>query len=321
MTDSEKFNMIEVRNLIVKYKKYIAVDNVSFDVSPGEIFGLLGPNGAGKTSIIKALTTLNRNCEGIAKICNVDVLKRPFAVRKLICLVSQHNSLDVFLNVFDNLYYYAWLQKVPRRMRKQKVLTLLDIFGLLEKRNKLVTSLSGGQYRRLQLAKIFLADAKVYFLDEPSIGLDVQVKEIFWRFLKETCKETGVTIILATNDLVEAERVCDRIGFLNNGKMATLGTPFELERMLNKVVVDVQFDKLYGDALGLIQKNNFTNANVENQVGNIIQFRYFGNGSPLVDFIRDIECIGKIHSISMRQPNLQDVFLELVKNEKKERVS
>lgn len=133
MSFHDRIPAIEVKDLVVRYKKVVAIDKVSFTINRGEIFGLLGPNGAGKTSIIKALTTLKGNCDGIAKIHGFNVFKQPSQVRKIICLVSQHNSLDVFLNVYDNLYFYAWLQGIPRKTRQKKVLALLDFFGLSEK--------------------------------------------------------------------------------------------------------------------------------------------------------------------------------------------
>ncbi|MGB9774651.1 MAG: ATP-binding cassette domain-containing protein [Bacteroidota bacterium] len=307
---------IEVKNLIVRYKRFVAVDGVSFTVNQGEIFGLLGPNGAGKTSIIRALSTLKGSCAGIAKIHGLDVFKKPFQVRRIICLVPQHNSLDPLLNVHDNLYFYAWLQGVHRNIREEKVNVLLDVFGLSQKRRALVTSLSGGQYRRLQLAKIFLSDAMVYFLDEPSIGLDYQAKEIFWRFLKRTCKQTGITIVIATNDLSEAGRLCDRVAFLNNGKVIRTGTPDELESALNKKVVHVQFDQLHGSFLSLSAEIESHHAQVEKVLDNSVEFRYQGNGGQLPAFVQELQKVGSIRTFTLRPPSLQDVFLELLSKEK-----
>jgi ABC-2 type transport system ATP-binding protein len=300
---------IEVENLVVKYNEFVAVNGVTFTVKRGEVLGLLGPNGAGKTSIIRALTTLNGKCQGILRINGFDVLKQPSKVRRTIGLVSQQNSLDVFLNTYDGLYLYAWLQGVPRTLRKRKVLLLLDAFGLSEKKTKSVTALSGGQYRRLQLARIFLSDAPIFFLDEPSVGLDFQAKQSFWGYLRNRSHEAGNTIVLATNDLTEAEQMCDRIIFVKEGMIAAEGTVDALTSVLNKTMIDIEFSR----APSWNDDSWIKNSKITAQTGNSIQVLYHKNGEPFSTFIGEIEeKIGSIRSLTMRQPNLYDVFLDLM---------
>lgn len=311
MVPQEKIPAVEVHDLVVKYKKFEAVRGISFFVRSGEVFGLLGPNGAGKTSIIKAITTLRKISGGTVRIHGIDVTRSANESRKIISLVSQENSLDVMLNVYDNLYFYAWVQRIPRRLRKEKAEALLDFFGLKEKKKALVTSLSGGQFRRLQLAKIFLCDARVYFLDEPSLGLDYRIKQSFWKFLKDTCRESGTSCVIATNDLAEAERVCDRIAFLDSGKIVALDSPVELSRMLDRTMIEVQFEEGIEVTPTLVRKFEDTYGRIESISEQGIRFHYKQNGTLLSQCVQEFESMGRIRLLSVRPPNLQDIFMEL----------
>jgi len=216
----------------------------------------------------------------------------------------------MMMNVFDNLYFYGWVQRIPKSLRKDKVNNLLDFFGLSEKKKATITSLSGGQFRRLQLAKIFLCKARVYFLDEPSLGLDYQMKQIFWKFLKETCRESGTSCLIATNDLVEAERVCDRIAFLRTGRILAVDSPTGLSRMFDRTIVEVQFEEGIEVAPVLVQKFQDRIGRVERVSERSIRFRYTKNGTPLFHFVEELETIGQVRILSVRPPNLEDIFTE-----------
>ncbi len=177
-------NIVEIENLYFNYGDFPAVKGVSFTVKRGEIFGLLGPNGAGKSTIIKILTTLLRPRLGRVRVAGFDVVKEPSEVRKRISLLMQERGADFFLNVYDNLYFYAGLHRIPRKERRTKIDELIDIFGLAEKRYASLDTLSGGLLRRMMIARIFLSEAEVVFLDEPTAGVDIKSRADFWKLLQ-----------------------------------------------------------------------------------------------------------------------------------------
>lgn len=306
---------VEVEKIEVKYGKNIVVNDISFSVSYGEIFCLLGHNGAGKTTIINVLATLKKFSKGSVEICGYNILSEHKKIRENIALLSQHNSLDSYLSVYDNLYFYAWLQKIPRKKRKDKIRELLDIFNLVDKKNSLVNTLSGGTYRRVQLAKIFLSDAKIFLLDEPSLAFDITAKTKFWSFLKELKNRLGITIVLSTNDLSEAENICDRIGFLKNGVLVKIDTLENLKSMLKKFYISVQFER-NGFDLNKI-KNCISNISNLYRNENQLEIEINSNGhSPQVSsVIKILENEGIIKSLNIRKPNLTDVFITLNKDD------
>jgi len=232
--------MIKVEGLVKCYGKIKAVDGISFEIKQSEIFGLIGPNGAGKTTTVKILTTLTKPDAGKCFINGFDVIKEPHEIKKFIGVVPQENNLDRDLTVYENLFIYGKLHKV--KDLKVKIKNLLEMMGLWERKDTLVSKLSGGMQRRLLLARALLSDPKVLFLDEPSIGLDPQIRRHLWEIIKKA-KAEGKTIFLTTHYIEEAEALCDRVGILSKGKLIALGAPSELKRSIGNFTVEYYMDK------------------------------------------------------------------------------
>lgn len=302
---------VEIENLFVNYSDFVAIKDVSIKVKNGEIYGLLGHNGAGKTTIINVLSTLKKINKGRIEILGYKLPKEGSKIRENITLLSQTNSLDTFLSVYDNFYFYSWLQKIPRKVRKTRILEIMEIFNLTEKKDAIVSSLSGGTYRRVQMAKIFLSDAKIFLLDEPTLAFDVVAKKNVWNFLKEVRKKLGITIILSTNDLAEAENMCDRISFLKNGELIKSDTLNNLKAMLEKIYLSIDFER-----------NGFSEDDFRNSIPNVnkvtkhenhveLELNLKKEALKISDTIRLLENKCLIKSINVRKPNLTDVFTNL----------
>jgi ABC-2 type transport system ATP-binding protein len=227
--------MIEAEGLTKSYGPIRAVDRVSFKIPPGQVFGLLGPNGAGKTTTIKMLTTLSIPNSGRCSISGFDVAKNPLAIKMRIGVVPQENNLDRELTAYENLLIYAWLHRVEDR--KKKIEAMLHAVDLWERKDSVVANFSGGTQRRLLLARALLPKPLVLFLDEPSIGLDPQIRRQMGDMIRKT-KIEGRTIILTTHYIEEAEALCDRVGILSRGRLISLDSPQNLKALVGEYIVE-----------------------------------------------------------------------------------
>jgi ABC-2 type transport system ATP-binding protein len=271
--------MIAVDGLTKNYGSIRAVDGVTLAVDPGEVFGLLGPNGAGKSTTIKMLTTLSRPDAGTCVIDGIDVVRDPLAVKKRIGVVPQENNLDRELTATENLTIYAMLHRVADRAAKiERNLRMVDLW---DRRDTLVAGFSGGMQRRLLLARALLPEPKVLFLDEPSIGLDPQIRRQMWDIIRKTRIE-GRTVVITTHYIEEAEALCDRVGILRKGRLIAVDTPGNLKSCVGEYVVE------HIDPEGrLIQKTVHSKYEAHDMAGTI-------NGS-----------------VTVRKTNLEDVFIKL----------
>lgn len=227
--------MIEVINLHKSYGAIKAVDGVSFSIGRGEVFGLLGPNGAGKTTIIKILTTLTKADSGKCLINDNDVAANPLQIKHFIGVVPQENNLDRELSAYENLLIYGMLHKVSDL--KKKILDALKMVGLWERKDSIVAGFSGGMQRRLLLSRALLTEPAVLFLDEPSIGLDPQIRHQMWDEIRKTSIE-GRTVIITTHYIEEAEALCNRVGILSRGKLIALGSPQSLKNCVGEYILE-----------------------------------------------------------------------------------
>jgi len=227
--------MIKLENLSKSYGTIKAVDSLSFEIKRGEIFGLLGPNGAGKTTTVKILTTLTKPDRGACFIDGIDVVQNPHEIKKIIGVVPQENNLERELTVYENLLIYGMLHKVKNL--KNKINEVLSAMELHDKKDAVVSTLSGGLQRRTLLARALLPEPKVLFLDEPSIGLDPHIRRELWQIIRKI-KAEGRTVLLTTHYIEEAEALCDRVGILSHGVLIALGTPAELKRQVGEYVVE-----------------------------------------------------------------------------------
>src|SRR6476646_6904205 len=217
--------MIHVQDLAKAFGKVVAVDGISFEVHAGEIFAFLGPNGAGKTTTIQMLTTLLRPTSGSIAIDGLDPAAQPLEVRKRFGIVFQDPSLDHELTAYENMDLHGVLYHVPRKLRHERIETLLKLFELWDRRDARVKTFSGGMKRRLEIARGFLHTPKILFLDEPTLGLDPQSRNQLWTHARNLNETEGVTVFLTPHYVDEAERVAQRIAVIAHGRIVAQGTP------------------------------------------------------------------------------------------------
>ncbi|MDA3802562.1 MAG: ATP-binding cassette domain-containing protein [Patescibacteria group bacterium] len=248
--------MIKVKNLSKKFKNFVAVDNISFEVPAGEIFAFLGPNGAGKSTTIKMLTTLLKPSDGEMTINNIDPVKDPKETRRSFGIVFQDPSLDEDLTAWENINFHGVLYGVPKKVRKERGEQLLKLVELWDRRKSLVKKFSGGMKRRLEIARGLLHHPKVLFLDEPTLGLDPQTRNLMWSYLKELNKSEKTTIFFSTHYMDEAERIADRIAIIDQGKIITIGSAEELKKQTSTESLEEAFLKLTGKKIRDEEANN-----------------------------------------------------------------
>jgi ABC-2 type transport system ATP-binding protein len=218
--------------LRVSFGTVQAVDGISFSIAPGEVFGLLGPNGAGKTTSIRVLTTLIRADSGAISVFGHDTRGEAMLVRHLIGYLPQQLSADFQLSGYENVWLFARLFDLPRRERKQRAREVLEAMGLDDVRDRLVSTYSGGMVRRLELAQALVNRPALLVLDEPTIGLDPLARGDVWERVQELREETGMTVLLTTHYMEEADTLCERIALMHHGRIRSQGTPAELKARL-----------------------------------------------------------------------------------------
>lgn len=238
--------IIEVENLTKKYNDLIAVDRISFSVKKGEIFAFLGPNGAGKTTTIKMLTTLTKPTKGLIRINGHNPVNCENGVRRSFGIVFQDPSLDDQLTAYENMDFHGVLYKVPKELRQKRIKKLLKFVELWERRNDLVKTFSGGMRRRLEVARGFLHHPQIFFLDEPTLGLDPQTRRHIWSYIKKLNKKEGVTIFFTTHYMEEAEKIAQRIAIIDHGKVVAQGSASELKKQTKTSSLEEAFIALTG---------------------------------------------------------------------------
>ncbi len=227
--------ILKIENLHKSYKNVKAVDGVSFHIRKGEIFGLLGPNGAGKTTVIKMISTLTRPDSGSIEVNGCDVMGDRRGVRQSVAVVPQENNLEGELTVYDNLRVYAALRRVP--CSRSTITDVMERFGIISKKNEPVDKLSGGQKRRVIIARVMLAEPELILLDEPTLGLDPSIRREIWNLIAQI-KSRGKSILLTTHYTEEAENLCDRVAIMSAGKIKRMGTPEELISETGRYVLE-----------------------------------------------------------------------------------
>ena len=241
-------NAIEVENIVKKYGDFTAVDDVSFSVKEEEIFGLLGPNGAGKSTLIRMMTTLIPITSGNARIAGHDVQKEADAARRAIGVIPQALTSDLDLTVEENMNIYAKLYDVPAKKRKAAIDELLELVDLTKWRSAQTKTLSGGMRRRLEIARGLVHSPRIFFLDEPTTGLDPVSRVAVWEMLTNIKSNRNLTILITTHYMDEADRLCDRIAIVDHGKLVALDSPTALKASVpGSNVIEVQFNNALPD--------------------------------------------------------------------------
>ena len=304
-------SIIRVENLVKRYGELTAVNDISFDVERGEIFGFLGPNGAGKTTTINILCTLTKPTSGRAMIDDLDVVRQQRQVRHAIGLVFQDPSLDERLSGRQNMHFHALVYNVPAAIREQRIEEVLRMVELWDRRHDEVRTYSGGMKRRLELARGLLHYPKVLFLDEPTLGLDPQTRNRLWEYILDLRRREGTTLFLTTHYMDEAEKA-DRIAVIDRGKLIAMDTPEKLKHMAGKDIVHVETD----DNDKAVEEIRLKYGIDARRDGSGLVFEVTAGKEFLPAFIREFGT--KITSVSLRHPTLDDVFLKLTGREMRE---
>ncbi len=237
---------VEAHDLTKCFGAFTAVNKVSFEVQRGEVFGMLGPNGAGKTTLTRMLTTLLPPTSGQARVAGEDIASAAGRVRERIGVIPQALTSDLDLTGWENIDIYGQFYGLSRRTRSERAQRLLEMVGLKERAHDLVATYSGGMRRRLEIARGLVHSPEVLFLDEPTIGLDPQSRRTVWELLERLRGETGLTVLLTTHYMDEAETLCDRIAIVDEGKIIALGTPSELKTMVkgsDRIEIEISGDR------------------------------------------------------------------------------
>lgn len=273
---------VSLQNVYKLYNNIPVVNDLSFTISPGEIFGLLGPNGAGKSTTIRMLTTLTKPSKGGVEVAGFDVVRQPMLAKQHIGVVLQQISVDGDLSVWENMELHGRLHHIRNPHRQRTIDQWLEYVELADRRDDAVKTLSGGMKRRLQIARALLHQPQILFLDEPTVGLDPQTRRRLWEIIRDLNKQ-GMTIVLTTHYMEEVEYLCDRIGIMDNGKLISLGTLQQLRSQ-------------HGE--GLVVK----------QVGERWEYLFFPSLEQANTYLdQQPDKTG----VMVRSSNLEDIFVEL----------
>lgn len=319
----ENDDMIEVRNLTKQFNGFTAVDHVSFDVKESEVFGLLGPNGAGKTTIIRMLSTLTRPTEGTARIGGYDIVKQDNKVRQLIGLVSEKMIMYDRLTAEENLRFFGKLYNIPTKVLNQRIDEQLELVQLGKWKNAKVGTFSTGMRQRMNVIRALLNRPKVLFLDEPTLGLDPQSTVEVREFVKKINRENKTTIILTTHMMNEADRLCDRIGIIDHGKIATLDTSENLKKLVSgddAVVLRMEIPNLTKKLVASIKALDSVKS-VSQENASHIKIHATGDEAldTIIDAVRGVKA--RINSVENLQPTLEDVFLQITGREMRDKAN
>ena len=307
---------IETKSLLKTFGSVNAVDNISFTVESGEIFGFLGPNGAGKSTTMMILTTLLKPTSGQALVSGYDVVTQAKKVRQNIGYVQQESTVDEYLTGRENLLLQARLNHIPKDQIDKRIDDVLELIELSDKQHDSVVTYSGGMRKRLDIAGGLLHHPKVLFLDEPTVGLDIQTRRKIWEYIKKIHTEFEMTIFLTTHYMEEADQLCDRIGIIDYGKIQVIDTPQNMKTAMGNEVITLSVTDggSHESFLAELKKiETITKINVDDD--KIVLFA--SNGAKVIPKIFQISSNldVKINSISLTAPTLDDVFISYTGHE------
>ena len=302
-------NIIEIENLSKEFDGLVAVDHINLNIKEGEIFGLLGPNGAGKTTITKMLCTILNPTSGWAKVCGYDVVRQRNKVRECIGIVFQDSCIDRFLTGRENLDFHARMYHMDRKTREERIAEVLELLDLEGREIIKISDCSGGIQRRFEVARGFMNHPMVLFLDEPTLGLDIQARRSLWEYIRMLNKKEGMTIILTTHYIEEADYLCHRVAIIDYGKIAVVDKPEKLKKVVGASLISLQIAKEVGDGLmnllnrldwirKVTPRNSLLELSIEGGEERVPELVELANEHGFV-----------ITAIDLRQPSLEDAFL------------
>ena len=311
--------MISIENLGKKYENLTAIHNLNLEIHDNEVFGLLGPNGAGKTTLIHILATLLKPTSGTATVNGYDIVKESAKVRSSIGIVFQAPSSDDMLTGYENLKLHSLLYAVPTHLREKRIDYVLELVGLQDRKDHQVKKYSGGMRRRLEIARGLLHEPKVIFLDEPTLGLDPNSREIMWKYIDRLVKDQKITIILTTHYMEEADFLCNRIGIIDKGRIIALDSPSRLKESLGGEIIEIELENNAASTRDIIQNilkpYKFVHkVELNDNVGNVVI--YVDDASRNLPIIlkaiekNDASGNNPVKSVVFRSRTLNDVFLK-----------
>jgi len=286
------------------------VDHLDLEIRH-EVFGLLGPNGAGKTTLQRMLVTVLSPTEGSATVAGADIVREADKVRERIGVVTQASTLDIELSALENMNLYGMYYGIPRKQRQEKIAELLKVVGLADRAKIPVSGYSGGMKRRLEIVRALVHEPQVLFLDEPTTGLDPQARAAVLEYVKKIHEEHGITLVITTHYLDEAENLCDRLAIVDHGKIVALGTPAGLKReVTGGDIVEADFSALTDTVLKALERSDFVLKIKKRDGGLTILVKNGAEAVPKIVGLVDSNG-GKLRTITLRELTLDDVFLNV----------
>jgi len=286
------------------------VDHLDLEIKH-EVFGLLGPNGAGKTTLQRMLVTVLSPTEGSATVAGADIVREADKVRERIGVVTQASTLDIELSALENMNLYGMYYGIPRKQRQEKISELLKVVGLADRAKIPVAGYSGGMKRRLEIVRALIHEPQVLFLDEPTTGLDPQARAAVLEYVKRIHEDHGITLVITTHYLDEAENLCDRLAIVDHGKIVALGTPSGLKReVTGGDIVEADFSTLNDTVLKALEKSEFVLQIKRRDGGLTILVKNGAEAVPKIVGLVDSNG-GKLRTITLRELTLDDVFLNV----------
>jgi ABC-2 type transport system ATP-binding protein len=302
-------NVIEIRSLTKEFDGLVAVDSITLDVEEGQVFGFLGPNGAGKTTAVKVLCTILNPTSGSGNVCGYDIVRQRDEVRQCIGIVFQDRAIDTFLTGKENLDFHARMYHLDRKARQQRVAEVLELMDLKGRENMIISECSGGTQRRFEVARGFLNHPRVLFLDEPTLGLDVQARRNLWDYIKLLNSKEGTTIILTTHYMEEADYLCDRVAIIDHGRIVAIDTPEKLKQAVGSNSMSLQLAQSSGATLLESLRQLSWVKKIEARDGSL-ELSIDGGEERIPELIDFADSRGLvISSIKLSKPSLEDTFL------------
>jgi ABC-2 type transport system ATP-binding protein len=301
------FPAIELRALCKAFGPLQAVDHLTLSVEQGEIFGLLGPNGSGKTTTINLISGLSTPTSGDVQVMGYDVRRHARRIRQMLGAVPQETALYEELSAWDNLDFHADLFGMPRKEKKARIMRMLELVQLQERNRSRVSTFSGGMKRRLALARALLHDPQLLYLDEPTLGVDVQSRRAIWDYIL-SLRDQGKTVLITTNYLEEAQALCERIAILDHGKLIAVDTPEHLKQTYGGSVVELETvqPSAVADAIRAL-----SGVKEVVQEGTRLQISTQAGSAVVPQIINLVTGQGELRQIAVREPNLDEIFLRL----------
>src|SRR5690348_12661367 len=298
---------IEVIDLCKSFKDFRAVDHLSLTVKQGEIFGLLGPNGSGKTTTINMISGLSVPTSGEVRILGVDVRRNARQVHQILGSVPQETALYEELTAWANMDFHADLYGIPRKEKKERITKLLELVQLLDRKDSRVRTFSGGMKRRLALGRALLHDPQLIYLDEPTLGVDVQARRVIWDYIL-SLRDQGKTVLITTNYLEEAQALCERVAIIDHGKLIEVDTPEHLKQTYGGSIIEIETVQPVKDTASI---HALEGVNDVVQDGTYLKITVQGTSNIVAQVITLLSQETEIKDIAIREPNLDEIFLLL----------